>query len=76
MDTFIKIFFQFDLYVGQLIRELDFRLYWAIKMQIFFGCLGRNDKLAQKITIFAPAEGILCTTGSYKLPGLPQRSQI
>jgi hypothetical protein len=28
--------------------SLDICLYWAVKMLIFFGSLGRNNKLAQK----------------------------
>ncbi len=51
---------------------LDIRLYWAVKM-LFFDSLGRNSPKVNKL---ASTEEILRTTGFYKLPALPQWSQI
>jgi hypothetical protein len=52
--------------------SLDIRLYWAVKI-LFFGCLGKRQK-GKKINKLTSKEGILCTTGFSKMPGLPQKS--
>jgi hypothetical protein len=47
---------------------LDICLFCAVEMLIFLASPQKNK--------FPSTEVILCNTGFYKLPGLPQRSQI
>jgi hypothetical protein len=47
---------------------LDICLYWAVKML--------KPQISLKVSKLPSTEEILCTTGFYKVPGFPQRSQI
>jgi hypothetical protein len=54
---------------------LDIILFWAFAMMIFWQLERKKNILAKNVKKFPLTEGILCTTGSYKLPGLSQSSQ-
>jgi hypothetical protein len=52
----------------------DIRLYRAVKN--FFLLPGQKLQISRTVNILPSIEGFLCTTGFYKLLGLPGRSQI
>ncbi len=61
-----------SVYIGLLTQgtlkvpcSLDIHLYWAVKMLIFW--------VARAEITYQPTEGILCTTGFYKPPGLTKK---
>jgi hypothetical protein len=43
---------------------------------LIFGLPGYKLQIRPRVKKSPSKEGILCTTGFYKLPGLPQKSQI